>query len=70
MASKVGVKMGQMKDGVVLMYIKDRILYPVALTEEQNDVLQFTAMLFNSMKVLVDQPIGQAINLAEKKTQH
>lgn len=28
-----------LKDGVVLFYCKDGVLYPVALTEEQNSML-------------------------------
>jgi hypothetical protein len=56
-----------MKDGVVLMYMKDGILYPVALTEDQNFTLQFTARLFNPLKVVFDEPQGKAVNLVDKK---
>ena len=52
-----------MKDGVVLMYCKDGVLYPVALTEEQNNMLQITASLFSPLKVVKDKPQGQAVNL-------
>lgn len=55
-----------MEDGVALMYIKDGVLYPVALTEEQNEVLQFTAKLFEPIKV-VNKPQGKAINLLERR---
>ncbi|WP_180228237.1 hypothetical protein [Bacillus thuringiensis] len=54
-----------MKDGVVLMYCKDGVLYPVALTNEQNEMLQMTSMLFQPLKVVFDKPQGQAINLME-----
>ncbi|MEB8649336.1 hypothetical protein P4G96_10565 [Bacillus cereus] len=56
-----------MKDGVVLMYCKDGVLYPVALTNEQNEILQFTSQLFSPLKVILDKPQGQAINLLEGK---
>ncbi|MED1403831.1 hypothetical protein P4U07_13515 [Bacillus mycoides] len=54
-----------MKDGVVLMYCKDGALYPVALTNEQNEMLQMSSMLFQPLKVVFDKPQGQAINLLE-----
>ncbi|PEA85660.1 hypothetical protein [Bacillus thuringiensis] len=56
-----------MKDGVVLMYCKDGVLYPVALTNEQNEMLQLSSMLFQLLKVIFDKPQGQAINLLEGK---
>jgi hypothetical protein len=56
-----------MKDGVALLYINDGILYPVALTEEQNDTLQFTVRLLGPLSVVMDQPQGTAINLIKKK---
>ncbi|TDQ39206.1 hypothetical protein [Aureibacillus halotolerans] len=54
-----------MKDGAVLMYLKDDQLYPVVLTDEQNFVLQMTTRLFEPLK-LVDHP-QPAVNLFEKK---
>lgn len=54
-----------MKDGVILMYCKDGVLYPVALTNEQNEMLQFSSMMFQPLKVVFDKPQGQAINLME-----
>lgn len=56
-----------MKDGVALMYLKDGVLYPVALSQEQNDTLQFTARLLGPLSVVFDKPQGNAINLFEKK---
>jgi hypothetical protein len=56
----------QMKDGLALMYIIDGVLYPVVLTQEQYDILQFTARLFSPLKIVKDQPQGKAINLLEK----
>jgi hypothetical protein len=55
-----------MKDGVALMYVKDGVLYPVVMTQEQYDILQFTAKLFEPLKI-IDQPQGKAINLLDKK---
>ncbi|PEW60465.1 hypothetical protein CN448_30850 [Bacillus cereus] len=54
-----------MKDGVILMYCKDGVLYPVVLTSEQNEMLQFSSMMFQPLKVVFDKPQGQAINLME-----
>jgi hypothetical protein len=55
-----------MEDGVALMYVKDGVLYPVAMTQAQYEILQFTARLFEPLKI-VDQPQGKAINLLDKK---
>ncbi|MGU3373229.1 hypothetical protein [Bacillus mycoides] len=54
-----------MKGGVVLMYCKDGVLYPVAVTNEQNEMLQMSSMIFQALKVVFDKPQGQAINLME-----
>jgi hypothetical protein len=55
-----------MIDGVVLMYVKDDVLYPVAMTQEQYDILQFTAKLFEPLKI-IDQPQGKVVNLLDEK---
>jgi hypothetical protein len=55
-----------MKDGVALFYIKDGILYPVSLTEEQYEILQITASLFSPLTIVTDKPQGQAVNLLSK----
>jgi hypothetical protein len=55
-----------MKDGIALMYIKDGVMYPVALTQEQYDILQFTARLFEPITV-INKPQGEAVNLLDKK---
>ncbi|MGE6594265.1 hypothetical protein ACQKFU_33420 [Bacillus mycoides] len=36
------------------------MLYPVALTNEQNKMLQMSSMLFQALKVVFDKPQGQA----------
>ncbi|KAB2372778.1 MULTISPECIES: hypothetical protein [unclassified Bacillus (in: firmicutes)] len=53
------------KGRVIRMYCKDGMLYPVALTNEQNEMLQMSSMLFQVLKVVFDKPQGQAINLME-----
>jgi hypothetical protein len=56
-----------MKDAIVLMYMKDGVLYPVAMTEDQNNMLQVTARLFSPLKVVFDKPQGKAVNLVVKE---
>jgi hypothetical protein len=56
-----------LKDGIVLFYCKDGVLYPVALTEEQQWTLEMTAKLLSPIKVVFDKPQGQAINLVKTK---
>ncbi|NHN33514.1 hypothetical protein [Paenibacillus agricola] len=55
-----------MKDGIVLFYCKDSVLYPVALTEEQQYTLDFTASLLSPLTVVFDKPQGSAVNLLGK----
>ncbi|MGU3372663.1 hypothetical protein [Bacillus mycoides] len=40
--------------------------YPVALTNEQNEMLQMSSMLFKTLKVVFDKPQGQAVNLIKQ----
>lgn len=54
-----------MKDQVVLMYCRGGVLYPAALTNEQNELLQMTASIFSPLKIIMDKPQGKAINLME-----
>lgn len=56
-----------MKDGVVLFYCKDNTIYPVAFTEEQNELLQMTSSLFSPLKVIIDKPQGPAMNLVKAR---
>ena len=56
-----------MENKVVLMYVLDGTVYPVALTEEQDTILQMTAGLFSPLKVLKDHPQGKAVNLLDEK---
>lgn len=52
--------------GLVLMYVKDSILYPVGLTNEEFDLLQELGRVFEPIKVILDQPQGKATNLKKE----
>lgn len=57
----------KIKDGLVLMYVKDNIIYPVALTQEQVNVFEvIQQVLPQPIKVMTNMPIGEAINLAKE----
>lgn len=58
------------KDGLVLAYVKDGIVYPVAMTKDGYDMLQFMAPALNNgqpLKVIADKPMGKAIDLTVEK---
>ena len=59
-----------MEDKAVLMYVKDDVVYPVALSNEQVDMLQFFAQAFAPLKVIRDHPLGKAVNLTGRKDDH
>ena len=53
-----------MKDGLILMYVKDGIVYPVALTQEQTDTFEFVqALIPPPIRAISDKPQGEAVNL-------
>jgi len=52
------------KDGVVLMYIKDGEVYPVALTEEQHELLQALVKVFEPIQI-INQSQGTALSLKQ-----
>lgn len=56
-----------MKDGIVLFYCQDEILYPVALTAEQQQILEMTASLFSPLTVVSNKPQGKAVNLLNRQ---
>lgn len=56
-----------MKDQAVLMYCKDGILYPVALTEQQQMIFEMTASLLSPLTVVGDRPLGKVVNLTPKR---
>ncbi|MBY6799500.1 hypothetical protein FCV24_14030 [Clostridium botulinum] len=56
------------KDGLALVYVKDSVAYPVALSKEQLEMLDITIgmCLSDGMKVIGDKPIGKVIKLLKK----
>lgn len=56
-----------MKDGVFLMYMKDGVVYPVALSDREFDLLQLLVKPFEPLTIAKDQPQGKAINLLDKE---
>ena len=54
------------KDGMYLMYIKGSVIYPVALTYEEHDLLQTLVKVFEPMQV-INSPQGIAMNLNKEK---
>ncbi|WP_092330363.1 hypothetical protein [Desulfosporosinus hippei] len=55
-----------MKDGLVLFYIKDEVILPVALTEEQNQTFEMLMSIMPGTITVVDKPQGRAINLTDQ----
>ncbi|NFO71997.1 hypothetical protein FDC51_17935 [Clostridium botulinum] len=55
-------------DGLVLMYCQKDVIYPVALSKEQLELLDITIgmWLSDGMKVIGDKPIGKVTDLLEK----
>lgn len=55
-----------MKDGFCLTYIKNGIMYPVAISKEQLKTLQVivpsTVFADDRIQVIVDKPIGEVVN--------
>jgi hypothetical protein len=57
-----------MKDGLVLMYVKDNTIYPVALTQEQLYTFEMIQQLLpQPLRVISDKPLGKAVNLVKEK---
>lgn len=53
-----------MKNGLILMYVKEGEVYPVALTEEQYEMLQLMGgSILNGKIRLINEPQGKAVNL-------
>lgn len=54
------------EDGLVLFYVKDGTLYPVALTGEQKETFGFLMKVMpQPIKIISDMPIGKVQNLAQ-----
>jgi len=52
-------------NGLALVYLKDGILYPVGLTQDQLDALDLTIgiALQNKLSVFTDKPMGKATSV-------
>lgn len=58
-----------MNESFAIFYIKNGQYYPVALTAEQNTMVQM--MIGGALKnkvTIIDEPFGRVVNYAEKKT--
>ncbi|CRH18869.1 hypothetical protein [Carnobacterium maltaromaticum] len=56
-----------MNESFAVLFVRDNQYYPIALTEEQNIMLQMSVKALLQNKVtLIDQPFGRVVNLAEK----
>ncbi|NFM72479.1 hypothetical protein FDB95_12940 [Clostridium botulinum] len=56
------------KDGLALVYVKNGEVYPIALNEEQLEILDITLGISLKEIKLINKPIGKVINLIEKDT--
>ncbi|HZK52635.1 MAG TPA: hypothetical protein VFC84_00305 [Desulfosporosinus sp.] len=56
-----------MKDGLVLFYVKDGTILPVALTQEQSDTFDMLMGIMPGTIRVIDKPQGTAINLMDEK---
>lgn len=52
-------------DGVILSYVKDGVVYPVAMTESEYGMLQRLVKVFEPLRVASDQPQGKAVNISK-----
>lgn len=51
-------------DGIVIMYCKDGIIYPVGLNKEQLEMLDLSiGICFQGTLNIINQPIGRVVNL-------
>ena len=56
-----------MNESFSVLFVRDNQYYPIALTEEQNRMLQISVKALLQNKVtLIDQPFGRVVNLAVK----
>ena len=53
-------------DGIVIMYVKDGVVYPVALKKDQIEFIDFSiGMMFGKLSVITDHPQGKIKDLLE-----
>lgn len=57
-----------MKDGLILMYVKDGTIYPIAMTSEQLDVLQILggAVFDGEPVIVINKPQGKAVDVMDE----
>lgn len=58
----------KIEDGLYLIYVKGEMMYPIGMTKEQWDMLQFlgNAIAGDPIRV-ISEPMGKAINLSRKQ---
>jgi hypothetical protein len=56
-----------MRDGLILMYVKEGEVFPVAMTEEQYEMIQLMGgSILNGKIRLINEPQGKATNLLDR----
>ncbi|MGG0793759.1 hypothetical protein ABE137_07105 [Brevibacillus laterosporus] len=53
------------KDGLVLLYVKNETIYPIALTKEQYEAFEVMQFLMSDALHVIDKPIAKVKNLME-----
>lgn len=55
-------------DGIALFYVKNGILYPIGMSNEEANLLDvgISALLPNKLKVIFDMPLGKVMELGGK----
>ncbi|MED1665690.1 hypothetical protein [Brevibacillus laterosporus] len=53
------------KDGLVLFYVKNEMIYPVALTEEQQEAFELMQFLMKGTLHVIDKPTAKAVDLMD-----
>ncbi|MDF2902399.1 MAG: hypothetical protein K0S25_37 [Bacillus sp. (in: firmicutes)] len=62
------MEVSRLKDGFVIMFQNDGVIYPIALTQDQYDTAHFfLSALISPVRIIKDQPQGKAVNLFGKK---
>ena len=56
-----------MKDGIVIMYVKDDIIYPCVIGKDEMEIIEiFIAGMCNPLRIATNYPQGEAKNLVNK----
>lgn len=50
-------------DGLMLAYVKDGVVYPIALSEENLEMLDLTIGMMLKEITLINKPMGKVISL-------